>query len=562
MFQQSTASLRWFSLFARTLSQRSVTTRGRCRVCSSVSQPCFGAVKSTTAGSQFSDPDGFDGAPCGETQLNERILRIKTVLGQMKIFENFRNSPYMKQFNRAAILCSVARSIRDDNKQSQLLDYKQGDQSSHSALLFKDLLDCLLENISSSGPYNLARIIWALGKLQVDHPLFDVCEGAILNSGITVFKSSSICQIATGISSRFKSGSMVLREIEKGILMGQIRIADFNDEEFAGVLHSFARADQGSVALFEHLLAICLTKDFSKLGYLVLATFVWSFAKKGLSSEQLGELVKGEINQRGTSNMKRAELNMFLWAFVTDSGSETLFARFDKELTLRGVTDFETAELVQIAWSFAKRQMRRAMVFDLVEEEISRRGLTGLKDHQLSLLLWSFVEAKRPSSELFDRIKQEFLSRDVTGFTDSVLCQFATSFGKGEICTAEVLDSIQRELFSRSSRGLPIFSVIVFLRGFVEAKRTNKEFVEQMEVVLLESDFSGLDVDGAVELLALLATIRLRSPLIYDTIERNIFNMDKSTFSKNHVESIASSFSNANEGSQQLFDLLKSASHQ
>ena len=494
--------------------------------------------------------------PCeDDIKINKVILSLKTVKQQLELFERIKNSADI--VNRVTMLHSIAKITGRDGNQRRILEQEKGRSRQALNSAYLELLDSISKDITRCKPWDLANVIWALGKVQEkDHKLLQVCERVILSRDITAFDNVNITQIANGCINLDLTASEISSTLQESIRNGQLKIANFDNQLLSSMLMLFAKSDGCAVELFDIFLVEILSRDFLLMSTSDLALFVWSFAKKELKADTLFDKVEEEILRRGTANLKRRDLFQILWAFGrSKKGSKQLFNILDNNLVVKGEEGFNNAELLQIVGSFARRNITNAKVFDLVKDEVFNRGVGKFQFHELVLILHSFVSARRHDNRLVNKIECELLSRDVKQFGNGHLCQVAWSIGRARKLDSKMLNVIEAEVFKRGLHHFSRVQKFMLLRGYIEAKRGSRNFYESLQSSLLTNDFSDLTARDIYDFAWCFSEAGINTGPLFDALEKEILNKGNDIFSTMQLSSIKKSFQKVGKGTKELFRL-------
>ena len=490
-----------------------------------------------------------------DIKINKVILSLKTVKEHLELFESIKKSASI--VNRVTMLHRIAKITGRDGNQRRALEQEKGKSRQVLNNAYMELLDSISKDIAKCKPWDLANVIWALGKVQEkDHELVQVCERGILSRDITAFDNVNITQIANGCINLDLTATEISSTLQESILIGQLKIANFDNQLLSSMLMLFAKSDGCSVAIFDTFLKEILSRDFSSMGNSDLALFVWSFAKKELKADTLFDKVEEEILMRGTASLKRRDLLQIVWAFGrSKKGSKQLFHTLDKDLVVKGQEGFNNSELLQIVGSFARRNITSAKVFDLVKDEVFNRGVCRFQFHELVLILHSFVSARRQDNKLVKEIESELLTRDVKQFCNGHLCQVAWSLGRARMSDSKMFNVIEAEVFQRGLHQFSRVQKFMLLRGNIEAKRGSRKFYESLQSSLLTNDFSDLTARDIYDFAWCFSEAGVNTGPLFDALEKEILSKGNIIFSNMQLSSIKKSFQKVGKGTKELFKL-------
>jgi len=465
-----------------------------------------------------------------DIKINKVILSLKTIKEQFELFESIKNS--VNIVNRVTMLHSIARIAGRDGNQRRVLEQEKGKSRQELTSAYLALLDSISKDIAKCKPWDLANVIWALGKVQEkDHELVQVCERVILSRDITAFDNVNITQIANGCINLDLTAPEISSTLQESIRNGQLKIANFDNQLLSSMLMLFAKSDGSTVELFDIFLNEILSRDFLLMSSSDLALFVWSFAKKELKADPLFDKVEEEILRRGTANLKRRDVFQILWAFGrSKKGGKQLFNTLDNDLVVKGEEGFNNAELLQIVGSFARRNITNARVFDVVKDVVFARGVDKFQFHELVLILHSFVSARRHDNKLVNEIECELLSRDVKQFCNGHLCQVAWSLGRARKSDSKMLNVIEAEVFKRGFHKFSRVQKFMLLRGYIEAKRGSRKFYESLQSSLLTNDFSDLTARDIYDFAWCFSEAGYNTGPLFDALEKEILNKGNDIF--------------------------------
>lgn len=500
---------------------------------------------------------GVSGAPSYIRDLNVQLAPLMTTKEHLELFESL--GKFASIGDKVCILFRIAKITERDEMQLRVLETERvKSQQGHSST-YVELLNGIVQGLYKCNSWNLANLMWALGKIQeTNHEVVQICEEEILSRGIGAFKSAEICQIVNGCTNLNVTTSGVFSMLEEGIFNDEVRIRDFENRELSGVLLSYAKTDYSFTELFHGFLEEILSRDFSGIGIRALAEFVWSFAKKEVIRDQFFLQVEEEILRRGTKDLHNAALTKILWAFgKVGRGSKRFFYFLDGELVSRGAEKFDNALLLQIVWSFTTRNATKANVFGMVERELFNRGLSTLKIHELVLILFSFVSAQRQSDVLVAKIEGELCSRDVKRFSKGDLCQIAWSLGRAGKSDSQLFDAIEAEMLQRGTSELPSSEdhMLMLMRGFIEAKRGTETLFEFLARYFCKTNFRNLKESGLCECAWCFTKVETEVGGVFDSLGKEIFHRGKYCFNDDQMTLLKESFRKVGKGSKQLFDL-------
>ncbi|XP_020606980.1 uncharacterized protein LOC110045705 [Orbicella faveolata] len=490
-----------------------------------------------------------------DIKLNKVILSLKTVKEQLELFGSIKSSASI--VNRVTMLHSIAKITGRDGNQRRVLEQEKGKSRQAFNSAYLALLDSISKDIAKCKPWDLANVIWALGKVQEkDHELVQVCERVILSRDITAFDKVNITQIANGCINLDLTATEISFTLQESIRNGQLKIANFDNQLLSSMLMLFAKSDGCAVELFDIFLKEILSRDFLLMSSSDLALFVWSFAKKELKADTLFDKVEEEILRRGTANLKRRDIFQILWAFgMSKKGGKQLFNTLDNDIVVKGKEGFNNAELLQIVGSFARRNITKAQVFDVVKDEVFNRGVGKFQFHELVLILHSFVSARRHDNKLVNEIECELQSRDAKQFCNGHLSQVAWSLGRARKSDSKMLNVIEAEVFKRGLHQFSRVQKFMLLRGYIEAKRGSRKFYESLQSSLLTNDFSDLTARDIYDFAWCFSEAGVNTGPLFDALEKEILNKGNDIFSNMQLSSIKKSFQKVGKGTKELFKL-------
>ena len=151
-----------------------------------------------------------------------------TVEKQLELFENIKNSASI--VNRVTMLYSIAKITRRNGNQRRVLEQEKGKSRQALSSAYLALLDSISKDIGKCQPWDLANVMWALGKVQEkDHELVQVCERVILSRDIIAFDNVNISQIVNGCVNLDLTTTEISSTFQESIRNGQLKICNFTD---------------------------------------------------------------------------------------------------------------------------------------------------------------------------------------------------------------------------------------------------------------------------------------------------------------------------------------------
>ena len=487
--------------------------------------------------------------------LNIKLASLKRTGQHLELFESV--GKFASIGDRVSILFNIAKITETDDKQKKEVGKGREKLQQGESSLYIELLESISSDISKCNSWNLANLMWALGKLQEsDHKVVHVCEREILSRGVTAFNNAEICQIVNGCSNLNLTTSNIFTLLEEAILNEEVSFQNFENRELSGILLSFAKTGNAFVELFHVILDEILSRDLLTIGSRALAEFVWSFAKKEFKADKLFLKVEEEILRRGTTDLNSAALTKILWAFgMAERGSKQFFYFLDSELDSGRVEMFDNSLLLQIVWCFTKRNVTKAKVFEVVEKEVFKRGVHIFKIHELVLIFFSFVSAQRQTDLLVAEIERELCSRDAKQFSKGDLCQIAWSLGRAGKSDSKLFDVIETEVLQRGMYDLPSKedSMLMLMRGFIEAKRGSTSLYEFLARFFATTDFRNLNESGICECALCFTKVGIEVGEVFDSLEAVVFERDRYFFSDSQIALINRCFQKVGKGNKQLF---------
>lgn len=499
-----------------------------------------------------------DPALPGQVQLNQKIISLKTVEDQLKLYESVECP--LNVVNRVSLLYNIAKIVRRNKKQMQVLRQIRNESNVHVLNgAYVKLLDSISADISRCFPRCLANVMWSLGNIKEEnHCLLQSCEDKIVSCDMSSFTQPDIFQIVKGCSLLGTKRMKLFLKLEEAILNGGVAISEFKDHDLTLVVVSFAKDGSGSETLFNFFQSEILSRNLMTYDSHQLAGFVWAFAKRRQSClSELFEQIENEVLRRGASTMQSVPMSMLLSSFAkVGMGSESLFSAFDSELVTRGLQTCDNTGLVQIMWSFAKRGIKDAGVYNVVENEVLQRGMSAFQNHQLVVLLWSFIKAEKCDAELVKIASDEFLQRDVKQLQGDHLSQLVWTLGRARIKNSELFDSIEQVITQCRPLKMKSFEIIALMRGYVEAKEGSSELFDYLRCEIIR-DIETLSGDEISEVLWCFSEGKVNTPALFSAIEKEIHFRGIESFNTTQLKKIKQCFLTVGEGSEELFELLK-----
>ena len=258
------------------------------------------------------------------------------------------------------------------------------------------LNEILSRGISNCQPWELANLMWALGKIgEKEHKLVEVCEKEILSCGIVAFDNAGISQIVNGCANLNLRTSRIFGSLQEAILNGQLTLEDFEDRELWGILLSFCKMSTGSAGMFDVVLNEILSRDISKCQPRDLANLMWALGQIGEKEHKLVDIC-------------------------------------EKQILSHGIMAFENVGICQIVNGCANLNLRTSRIFGSLQDTIlnGQLKIEDFEDRGLYGMLLSFCKTNNGSAGMFDVVLKEILSRDISKCQPRELANLMWALGK------------------------------------------------------------------------------------------------------------------------------------
>lgn len=468
-----------------------------------------------------------------EAALSEIIFAMKNVPGLFEIYENFKGTVPMVQRHRVEIFYCVTNIAMGELEQKELLTSELSQNGKKS--LFLELLDQITKDISESSERDLALILWSVGRLRdivgEMYNLVHACEAEILSRDLKDFDIAAVNQILTGLAACHKKDSEIWSKVEKSILSGAIKIADFSNTELVGSLMGFSKARGVTSELFEHYREAIESHRMPSFRDFELSQLVFAFASKGVEAEKLYSYTEQEILLRGIKGFLDKNLFLIPRAFANCKSNrryDQIFQLISEEFVLHGVQGCPSDVISNLVWCFAKVGLHDAGIFDVVKNEVLVRGVESFHKNYAELL-WSFARAKGSTYPDFsDKIVLWFLSTDISTIHTKDLCLYTWCFQKLGITNESVYQALEMEFLQRDLSKIKFAELNQLVSGFVFAKRGSREFFEYLEAIFLKLNLTTLNTSEIVHLLRLLSKMEFKASEFYHIAEKELFCREKS----------------------------------
>eukprot|EP00930_Biecheleria_cincta_P004149 TRINITY_DN105033_c0_g1_i1.p1 TRINITY_DN105033_c0_g1~~TRINITY_DN105033_c0_g1_i1.p1 ORF type:complete len:806 (+),score=119.10 TRINITY_DN105033_c0_g1_i1:46-2463(+) len=277
--------------------------------------------------------------------------------------------------------------------------------------------------MSSLGEVELARTLWSLGSLRVNHQVFERINQMKLS------KARPQC-----LANIFWACARVGRALPSGFHEELCRRAPLPFKELTACLWALAASGDSTSPVW-HLTEVSLQKlpepSAAAVGSLLwahakalqrppdlllitahqtarenydpkgIANALWALARTCSSISKLDIDRANHLIHQDPGRFKPQEFANCLWAI---GHADKPAAEFFQQLRLPNLSDFEDQHLSNIVWAFAAAGIRRVDVLRAISVEVLRR--TGFTLQGIANIAWAFVTLRVRSVSLFEHLRQ------------------------------------------------------------------------------------------------------------------------------------------------------------
>ncbi|XP_032219555.2 uncharacterized protein LOC5518979 [Nematostella vectensis] len=319
-----------------------------------------------------------------------------------------------------------------------------------------EILDLLLEeikhNASELKPFEVADVIWCLGKLEVFPDTFYYFSSLLDSMEIESFSNTDLAMIMWG-HGRFAGISPILySRLKREILTRGVE--NFQTRELCQIVWSVARTLKGSAKLLAAIRDEIQQQDISKFNKQDLLMFMWAYSEAGLNVKPLFRYFKAELlsgNHLEVFSLR--DISQVVWAFANQGiKAPELFAKVERELLLRREVHFDAQSFVVIAWAFAHTDNATPRLFKFLEGKLININLRNWSLHRLSRVLWAFVKTGHLTMKILEQISLAMLGHDFAEFSQSSLEELVYALQETSLrLPPQLVSVVEAELVRRAN---------------------------------------------------------------------------------------------------------------
>ena len=457
------------------------------------------------------------------------------------------------------MLHRIAKITERDKKQKQMLKMVQQRENSP----YLELLESITGVIPKCQPWDLANLMWALGKIEEkEHKLVEVCEKEILSHGIVAFDNAHICQIVNGCANLNLKTSRIFGSLQEAILNGQLKIEDFEDLQLRTVLLSFCKIENVS-GICHIVLKEILSRGISKYQPRELANLMWALGQIREKEHKLIEVCEKEILSRGIVAFDSAGISQIVNGCANLNLKTSRIFGSLQEAILNGqlkIEDFEDFQLRTVLLSFCKIE-NVSGICHIVLKEILSRGISKCQPRELANLMWALGQIREKEHKLVEVCEKEILSRGIVAFDSAGIWQIVNGCANLNLKTSRIFGSLQEAILNGQLK-IEDFEDSELYGMLLLFCKTNNGSAGMFDVVLkeiLSRDISKCQPRDLANLMWALGQIGEKEHKLVEVCEKQILSRDIMAFSNAYICQIVNGCANLNLRTSRIFGSLQEA---
>lgn len=319
--------------------------------------------------------------------------------------------------------------------------------------LFKSLLDDISDKRDQLKPFQIADVLWSLGKLgSFQSKLFGKFESIIESiEDFSEFSNGDLAMILWAYGKANISAPVVFNIIRKEI--DKRGFESFSTRDICQMLWACARVEKRTVKLFASVSITLEERDMTKFNNQDIIMLLWAFSEGGLNVRSLFRLFRNELlSSTRLAEYSARDLSVILWSFANRGlRAPELFAAVEKELLRRSKVNLDEQSLVMIAWSFAHTDNKSPSLFQFVEAEIASTNLAEWSLHRLVRIFWAFTKSGLLSVKVCNSITSAMVGHDFSELSQSEIEEMVDilQYCKLKI-PPRVVSLVEKELMKRA----------------------------------------------------------------------------------------------------------------
>lgn len=376
-------------------------------------------------------------------QIDESIRGIRSGTYD-NYYNKYKRTGVFSDGDLVRVLLRLAKS-NSHNK------YKR--DKNNAVELYKSLLNDIKKNSSQLREFQLADIIWSLGKLDMTDSEWFSHFGSIIESrqDLKAFSNADLAMILWGHGKTNNVAPILFSHIQKEILRRGAE--EFTTRELCQIVWSFARVMRASAKLFAAVRKVIQGRNSAEFNNQDLIMLMWAYSEVGVNVKPLFRYFKFELlNSKRLSEYGTKDLSVILWSFSNQGiKAQELFAAIEREILTRPRNYFDDQSLVIIAWSYANTDNKSPRLFQLLEKRLLSIELIDWSLHRLARILWSFTKTGFLNKKLLQKISSAMLLQDFADLSQNSLEEvvYTLQFCEHKV-SPTLVSAVEAELMKRA----------------------------------------------------------------------------------------------------------------
>ncbi|XP_031566869.1 uncharacterized protein LOC116301831 [Actinia tenebrosa] len=377
-------------------------------------------------------------------QIEESVRGIRSKSEALENYAKYKSTGVLSDGDFVRVLVRLAKS-NDHTK------YKR--DKNNAVQLYEGLLNDIKNKSSQLKEFELADIIWSLGKLDITDPEWFAYFGSIIESkqDFKAFSNADLAMILWGHGKTNIAAPILFSHIQKEILRRDAK--EFTTRELCQIVWSFARVMRASAKLFAAVRKDIQERDITEFNNQDLIMLMWAYSEEGVNVKPLFRFFKSELlNSKRLSEYGTKDLSVILWSFSNQRiKAQDLFAAVEREILTRPKLYFDDQSLVIIAWSYANTDNKSPRLFQLIEKQLMSIDLGGWSLHRLARILWSFTKTGFLNKKFLQKISNAMLFQDFADLSQNSLDEVVYTL---QVCehalSPKLVSAVEAELMKRA----------------------------------------------------------------------------------------------------------------
>lgn len=371
---------------------------------------------------------------------------MKGELSQGEVIQNYSNAKKIGQLTENDFVRILVRLAR-----SKDVSIKLDDKSINK--LYSLLLEDIKNHKMSLKPFQIADVMWSLGKLgNYDADLFAVF-GSLFESmsDFSDFSNADLAMILWAHGKASIHSPIVFSLIQKEVFIRDVET--FTTRELCQIVWSFARVMRSSGKLFAAVRKVVQKRDIKQFNNQDIIMLLWAFSEGGLNVKPLFRYIKQDLlNSNRLTEYGPKDLSLIIWSYANQGiKAQDLFAEIERQLLTRTRLYLDDQSLVVVAWSFAHTDNKSPRLYRFIKEKLMVRNLSRWSSHRLVRVLWSFTKSGFLCDEILDKLTSAILKHGLGELSQNALEElvFTLQYCKLKL-SPKLVANVEQELMKRA----------------------------------------------------------------------------------------------------------------